>query len=105
MLQGSRRISCLVALSVCWAGCTSWIQSQGKLVTLLYISVFVKKDDDVSLTFFSVIPTISDFNAKSVIFIFFNLSSVQKCTDVDRLPLIYFFLLLSKSLVLMQDVN
>lgn len=70
MLQGSRRISCLVSLSVCWPGCTSWIQSQGRLVTLLYISVFVKKDDDVSLTFFSVIPTISGFNAKSITFIF-----------------------------------
>lgn len=71
MLQGSRRISCLVSLSVCWPGCTSWIQSQGKLDTLLYISVFVKKDDDVSFTFFSVIPTISGFNAKTITFIFF----------------------------------
>lgn len=50
MLQGSRRISCLVSLSVCWPGCTSWIQSQGKLVTLLYIPVLVKKDDDVCLS-------------------------------------------------------
>lgn len=89
MLQGSRRISCLVSLSVCWPGCTSWIQSQGKLVTLLYISVFVKKDDDVSLTFFSVIPTISGFNAKSITFIFFNLASVKKCTGAGRLLLIF----------------
>lgn len=59
--------------------------------------MFVKKDDDVSLTFFSVIPTIADFNAKSVTFIFFfNLTSVQKCTDVDRLPLIYFFFIIQQ---------
>lgn len=70
MLQGSRRISCLVSFSVCWAGCTSWIQSQGKLVTLLYIPVPVKKDDDVSLPFFSVIPKISQFHAKSITFNF-----------------------------------
>lgn len=82
MLQGSRRISCLVSLSVCWPGCTSWIQSQGRLVTLLYISVFVKKGDGVSLTFFSVIPTISGFNAKSVTFFFFFLFGI--CLEVYR---------------------
>lgn len=54
--------------------------------------MFVKKDDDVSLTFFSVIPTISNFNAKSITFIYIFLTSVQKCTDVGRLPHIFFFI-------------
>lgn len=83
MLQGSRRISCLVSLSVCWPGCTSWIQSQGKLVTLLYISVFVKKDDDGFLAFFSMIPTIFDFLMQKVLpFLFGICLEVYRCWQV-----------------------
>lgn len=51
----------------------------------LAVHMLVKKDDDISSTFFSVIPTISGFNAKSITFTFFLLGiclQVYRCWQV-----------------------
>jgi len=64
--------------------------------------MFVKKAGDVSLTFFSAIPTVSGFNAKSITFIIFIWHLFR---SIQMLAGCFLYFLSSKSLVLLQDLH